>query len=81
MLRDRVRALTLRVPLFARMAGDTARPARIVQALALGPGSRLLVVEFGGRQVLVGQSRNGLAALAEACTADAMGSPEAGVGR
>ncbi len=81
MLHDRIRALTLRIPLFARMAGETVRPARIVQALPLGPGSRLLVVEFGGRQVLVGQSRNGLAALAEACEADSIGSAQAGVGR
>ena len=38
---------------------------RVLQALALGPGTRLLVVEFAGRQVLVGQGRNGLVALAE----------------
>ena len=43
-----------------------AGPARIVQALPLGPGSRLLVVEFGGRQVLVGQARTGLVRLADA---------------
>ena len=43
-----------------------AGPARIVQALPLGPGNRLLVVEFGGRQVLVGQGRSGLVRLAEA---------------
>lgn len=41
-------------------------PARIVQALPLGPGARLLVVEFGGRQVLIGQGRTGLVQLAEA---------------
>ncbi len=40
--------------------------ARIVQALPLGPGTRLLVIEFGGRRLLVGQSRAGLACLAEA---------------
>ena len=40
-------------------------PARVVQTLALGPGSRLIVVEFGGRQVLVGQARGGLVSLGE----------------
>ena len=40
-------------------------PARIVQALPLGPGSRLIVVEFGGRQVLIGQGRTGLVRLAD----------------
>ena len=43
-----------------------ARHARVVQALPLGPGSRLLVIEFAGRQLLVGQSRAGLVRLAEA---------------
>lgn len=42
-------------------AGD----ARVVQVLGLGPGARLLVVAFGGRRLLIGQSRAGLAALAE----------------
>ncbi len=42
-----------------------AGPARIVQALPLGPGSRLIVVEFGGRQVLIGQARTGLVRLAD----------------
>jgi hypothetical protein len=45
-------------------AADARRPARIVQVLPLGPGSRLLVVAFGGRHVLVGQSRAGLSRLA-----------------
>jgi hypothetical protein len=48
-----------------------AGPARIVQALPLGPGSRLLVVEFGGRQVLIGQARTGLVRLAEAASGEA----------
>ncbi len=38
-------------------------PARVVQALPLGGGSRLLVVEFGSAQVLVGQGRGGLVVL------------------
>ena len=41
------------------------RHARVLQALPLGPGSRMLVVEFAGRHVLVGQSRAGLVRLAE----------------
>lgn len=43
-----------------------ARHAQVVQALPLGPGSRLIVVEFAGRRLLVGQSRAGLSTLAEA---------------
>jgi hypothetical protein len=47
-----------------------SRHAEVVQAVALGPGTRLLVVEFGGRRLLIGQSRAGLARLAEADMAD-----------
>lgn len=46
------------------LAGEARRHAKLLQVLALGPGSRLLVVEFGGRRVLIGQSRTGLARLA-----------------
>jgi hypothetical protein len=42
------------------------RHAQVVQALPLGPGSRLIVVEFAGRRLLVGQSRAGLSLLGEA---------------
>ena len=45
-----------------------AGPARVVQTLPLGPGSRLLVVEFGGRQRLIGQARTGLVHLADGDT-------------
>lgn len=45
-------------------------PARIVQAVPLGPGTRLIVVEFGGRQVLIGQARTGLVRLAVAASGD-----------
>lgn len=48
-----------------------AGPARVVQALSLGPGSRLIVVEFGGRQLLVGQARGGLVALGDVPAPDA----------
>ena len=43
-----------------------ARHANVVQSLPLGPSSRLLVVEFGGRKLLVGQSRAGLSLLGDA---------------
>ena len=46
-------------------------PARIVQALPLGPGSRLIVVEFGGHHVLIGQARTGLVRLADVAIAEA----------
>lgn len=47
-------------------AAEARRHARVVQVLPLGPGSRLLVVEFAGRRVLLGQSRGGIARLAAA---------------
>lgn len=50
------RAVSLKLP---------ERHAQVVQALPLGPGARLLVVEFGGRRLLIGQSRAGLATLAD----------------
>ena len=39
--------------------------ARVVQVLGLGPGARLLVIDFAGRRLLLGQTRAGLASLAE----------------
>jgi hypothetical protein len=39
------------------------RHAQVVQALPLGPGSRLIVVEFEGRRLLIGQSRAGFTRL------------------
>ncbi|GGE20815.1 hypothetical protein GCM10011529_29290 [Polymorphobacter glacialis] len=53
-----------------RGLGDAPRFAKVVQALPLGPGSRLLVVEFGGRRLLIGQARTGLVRLGEAQGAD-----------
>jgi hypothetical protein len=58
--------LQARLPGKLKWPGEVVRHARVVQSLPLGPGSRLLVVEFGGRRVLVGQARGGLVALAEA---------------
>jgi hypothetical protein len=62
--------LAARLPGLARMAAPFAGPrhAQLVQALSLGPGARLLVVEFAGQRLLIGQSRAGLTRLAE--TAD-----------
>jgi flagellar biogenesis protein FliO len=51
-----------------RRAASLSLPIRhvqVVQALPIGPGARLLVVEFGGRRLLIGQSRAGLATLAD----------------
>lgn len=42
------------------------RAARLVETTMLGPGMRLAVIEFRGREILVGASRNGLVRLAEA---------------
>lgn len=62
-LRERAAGLNLPATLKLRAF---PRHASVVQALPLGPGSRLLVVEFAGRRLLVGQSRAGLNTLAEA---------------
>lgn len=56
-VRQRAAGLSVRLP---------ARHAQVVQALPIGPGTRLIVVEFAGRRLLVGQSRAGLSTLAEA---------------
>jgi Flagellar biosynthesis protein, FliO len=56
-----VDALRRRAPAF----NLPARHAAVVQSLPLGPGSRLLVVEFAGKRLLVGQSRAGLSLLGE----------------
>lgn len=61
---DRLRARASRLTLPAALRLPT-RHAQLVQSLPVGPGVRLLVVEFGGRRILVGQSRAGLSTLAE----------------
>lgn len=58
--------LQARLPAGLKWPGDVPRHARIVQSLPLGPGSRLLVVEFGGRRLLIGQARAGLVQLGDA---------------
>ena len=45
----------------AALAGGGA--ARVVQSVMLGGGARLLVVEFDGTRLLVGQGRAGLVRL------------------
>lgn len=45
--------------------GPADAPARLVGALALGPGARLAVVEFGGRRLLVSIAKNGVMLMGE----------------
>ncbi|MFN4112585.1 MAG: flagellar biosynthetic protein FliO [Sphingomonadaceae bacterium] len=58
--------LTQRVQqkLTGRMAGQVQR-ARLVETTFLGPGLKLAVVEFRGREILLGCTRSGLTRLAE----------------
>lgn len=57
--------LTKRVQ--SRLAtGDRQKSARLVETTMLSPGIRLAVIEFHGREILVGSSRHGLVRLAEA---------------
>ena len=42
------------------------KSARLKETTMLGPGMRLAVIEFHGREILVGASRHGLVRLAEA---------------
>ncbi|QZH76113.1 MAG: flagellar biosynthetic protein FliO [Erythrobacter sp.] len=46
--------------------GGGERAARLVETTMLGPGMRLAVIEFRGREILVGATRQGLVRLAEA---------------
>jgi flagellar protein FliO/FliZ len=47
-----------------REAGK-ARAARLVECTFLAPGIRLAVIEFRGREILVGATKQGLVRLAE----------------
>lgn len=54
-----------------RLNGRLARPgtvrgARLVETVMLSPGVKLAVIEFHGREILVGCTRGGLTRLAEA---------------
>ncbi|MCB2065241.1 MAG: flagellar biosynthetic protein FliO [Erythrobacter sp.] len=46
------------------------KAARLVETTMLAPGMRLAVIEFHGREILVGATRNGLVRLAEAPKAE-----------
>ena len=50
----------------AGSASGQAPRARLVETTFLGPGLRLAVIEFRGREILLGCSRQGLTRLAEA---------------
>lgn len=45
--------------------GTRPRSVRVVETSFLGPGLRLAVVEFRGREILIGCSKQGLTRLAE----------------
>lgn len=47
-------------------ARSTSKSARLVETTMLAPGMRLAVIEFHGREILVGASKQGLVRLAEA---------------
>lgn len=51
------------------------RAARLVETTMLAPGMRLAVVEFRGREILIGASRHGLVRLAEAPMANPAHTP------
>lgn len=50
--------------------GSGERAARLVETTMLGPGMRLAVIEFRGREILVGATRQGLVRLAESVRED-----------
>ena len=45
--------------------GSKAKAARLVETTFLAPGIRLAVIEFRGREILVGATKQGLVRLAE----------------
>ena len=45
--------------------GERTKAARLVETTFLAPGVRLAVIEFRGREILVGSTRHGLTRLAE----------------
>ncbi|WP_432199732.1 flagellar biosynthetic protein FliO [Erythrobacter sp. W53] len=47
------------------------RSVQLIETTMLGPGMRLAVIEFRGREILLGCSRQGLVRLAEANVEDA----------
>ncbi|MDF1835903.1 MAG: flagellar biosynthetic protein FliO [Alteraurantiacibacter sp. bin_em_oilr2.035] len=47
-------------------ARNGSKSARLIETTMLAPGMRLAVIEFHGREILVGASKQGLVRLAEA---------------
>lgn len=56
-----------RVQMGVPLTGGTAkaRAIQMVDVLPLGPGAKLAVVDFGGQQILIAVSRNGITRLAD----------------
>ncbi len=46
--------------------GAREKSARLLETTVLSPGIRLAVIEFHGREILIGSTRHGLTRLAEA---------------
>lgn len=60
-------SLKLSKHLQTKMQGASGeRAVRLVESSMLAPGIRLAVVEFRGKEILLGSSRHGLTRLAEA---------------
>lgn len=59
--------------------GDSTRAAKLLECNMLAPGIRLAVIEFHGREILVGATRQGLVRLAQA-DADELAQRRARVG-
>jgi flagellar protein FliO/FliZ len=47
------------------LQGSNIRAAQVIDAVPLGPGNKLAVVAFGGRELLVAVSRTGITLIAE----------------
>lgn len=59
-------SLWLTRKLQARMASpDRQKSVRLIEITMLSPGIRLAVIEFHGREILIGSTRHGLTRLAE----------------
>lgn len=55
-----------RVQIGLPLKPKTDRPVHVIDAVALGPNGKLLVVEFNGERLLLGVSRTGISRLAYA---------------
>jgi flagellar protein FliO/FliZ len=54
-----------RVQLGLPLKPEAARAVRIVDVVSLGTNGKLAVVEFGGREILLGISRSGISPIAD----------------